>query len=431
MAGQLKTEQGGDNMKKFFAVLAALCLLLSVIGVHAEAAEPQEAPLSVTLDVLNRGADAFYGCDVNISIKDFIALGFELGDACNVVLENELYRYEFKSVPFYNGYYTKTGDPLLCGYGYAIKENRGDDYQYTRTDYPYLRFCYNNREMWNLLHLTTDMKCTITLVEQGGYEYEQKLVGGLTYSKNFEDYEAKNGISKEEVFANFRAVRSEAMKENVLFRSASPFDNANNRAPYVNELAKANGIDYVLNLADSQKKIDKYKEAEVWSQLDYSQKLLDNDQVCLMAMSAAYEGAAYQSALVRGLNSALEHNATKILFHCTEGKDRTGFVGVVLESLCGATYEEMLNDYMVTYDNYYSLTEESDKTAYDYIVELKFNDMINYLLTFDSSLEAKGDGTYDLAAVTPENYATAARNLLSKAGMSNDNLEALTALLKK
>ena len=416
-------------MKKILAILATLCLLLSAFGVHAESADNE--PLSVTLDILNRGADAFYGCDVNISIKDFIALGFELGDACNVVLENDLYRYEFKSVPFYNGYYTKTGDPLLCGYGYAIKEKRGEDYQYTRTDYPYLRFCYNNREMWNLLHLTTDMKCTITLVEQGGYEYEQKLVGGLTYSKNFEDYEAKNGISKEEVFANFRAVRSEAIKENVLFRAASPFDNANNRAPYVNELAKANGIDYVLNLADSQKKIDQYAQAEVWQELDYSRQLLENDQVCLMAMSAAYEGAAYQSALVRGLNSALEHNATKILFHCTEGKDRTGFVGVVLESLCGATYEEMLYDYMVTYDNYYSLTEASDKTAYDYIVELKFNDMINYLLTFDSSLEAKGDGTYDLAGVTPENYAAAARNLLSKAGMSEDNLQALTALLKK
>ena len=285
--------------------------------------------------------------------------------------------------------------------------------------------------MWNLLHLTTDMKCTITLIEQGGYEYEQKLVGGLTYSKNFEDYEAKNGVSKEEVFANFRAVKSDAMKENVLFRSASPFDNANNRAPYVNELAKANGIDYVLNLADSEKKIEKYKENEVWAELDYSRQLLDNDRVCLMSMSAAYEGAAYQAALVRGLNSALEHNATKILFHCTEGKDRTGFVGVVLESLCGATYEEMKTDYMVTYDNYYNLTEESDKTAYDYIVDLKFNDMINYLLTFDPSLEAKGDGTYDLPNVTPENYATAAANLLTKAGMSEENLQALTALLKK
>lgn len=418
-------------MKKFFAILVILCLLLSAFAVHAETTDSSAEPLSVTLDVLNRGADAFFGCDVNISIKDFIALGFELGDACDVVLENELYRYEFKSVPFYNGYYTKTGDPLLCAYGYAVKEKRGDDYQYTRTDYPYLRFCFNNREMWNLLHLTTDMKCTITLVEQGGYEYEQQLLGSLTYSKDFEDYEAKNGISKEEVFANFRAVQSDAIKENVLFRSASLFDNANNRAPYVNELAKANGIDYVLDLADSQKKIDQYKEADVWSELDYSQSLLDNDQVCLMAMSAAYEGAAYQSALVKGLNSALAHNATKILFHCTEGKDRTGFVGVVLESLCGATYEEMLYDYMVTYDNYYNLTEASDKTAYDFIVELKFNDMINYLLTFDSSLEAKGDGTYDLASVTPENYSTAARNLLTKAAMSEDNLEALTALLKK
>ncbi|MBR2571743.1 MAG: tyrosine-protein phosphatase [Clostridia bacterium] len=418
-------------MKKFLAILAALCLLLSAFGVHAESMETPDEPLSVTLDVLNRGADAFFGCDVNISIKDFIALGFELGDACDVVLENNLYRYEFKSVPFYNGYYTKTGDPLLCAYGYAVRENRGEDYQYTRTDYPYLRFCFNNREMWNLLHLTTDMKCTITLIEQGGYEYQQKLVGGLTYSKDFEDYEAKNGISKEAVFANFRAVKSEAMKENVLFRSASLFDNANNRAPYVNALAKENGIDYVLNLADSQAKIDKYKEADVWPELDYSQQLLDSDQVCLMAMSAAYEGAGYQTALVKGLNSALEHNATKILFHCTEGKDRTGFVGLVLESLCGASYEEMLYDYMVTYDNYYSLTEASDKTAYDYIVDLKFNDMVNYLLTFDSSLEAQGDGTYDLAGVTPENFAAAARNLLSKAGMSEENLDALTALLKK
>ena len=416
-------------MKKLWMILVALCLLLGAFSVQAESA--QEAPLSVTLDVLNRGADAFFGCDVNISIPDFIALGFELGDACNVVLENDLYRYEFKSVPFYNGYYTKTGDPLLCAYGYATRENRGEDYQYTRTDYPYLRFCFNNREMWNLLHLTTDMKCTITLVAQGGYAYEQNLVGGLTYSKNFEDYEAKNGVSKEEVFANFRAVHSAAMKEDVLFRSASRFDNTNNRAPYVNALAKANGIDYVLNLADSQKKIDQYKEAEIWSELDYAQQLLDNDQVCLMAMSAAYEGAAYQSALVRGLSQALAHNATKILFHCTEGKDRTGFVGVVLESLCGASYEEMRDDYMITYDNYYSLTEASDKTAYDYIVELKFNDMINYLLTFDPSLQAKGDGTYDLAAVQPENYAVAAANLLSKAGMSGEDLQALTALLKK
>lgn len=83
-------------MKKFLAILTTLCLLLSAFGAFAEAAEKPEEPLTVTLDVLNRGADAFFGCDVNISIKDFIALGFEFGDACDVVLENDLYRYEFK-----------------------------------------------------------------------------------------------------------------------------------------------------------------------------------------------------------------------------------------------------------------------------------------------------------------------------------------------
>ena len=112
----LKIDRGDDTMKKVFAFLAVLCLLMSALCAIADS----EEPLSVTLDVLNRGADAFYGCDVNISIKDFIDLGFEFGDECDVVLENDLYRYEFKSVPFYNGYYTKTGDPLLCGYGYAI-----------------------------------------------------------------------------------------------------------------------------------------------------------------------------------------------------------------------------------------------------------------------------------------------------------------------
>ena len=91
----------------------------------------------------------------------------------------------------------------------------------------------------------------------------------------------------------------------------------------------------------------------------------------------------------------------------------------------------MLSKSTATYDNYYNLTEASDKTAYDYIVELKFHDMVNYLLAFDSSLEAQGDGTYDLTGVTSENYATAAGNLLAKAGMSEENLQALTALLKK
>lgn len=76
-------------MKKLFAILLTMCLLLSAFSVYAEstASTEEPEPLSITLDILNRGADAFYGCDVNITPKDFIALGFEFGDICDVVLE--------------------------------------------------------------------------------------------------------------------------------------------------------------------------------------------------------------------------------------------------------------------------------------------------------------------------------------------------------
>ena len=45
-------------MKKILAILLTMCLLLCPISAFAEPAEaPEEEPLSVTLDVLNRGAD--------------------------------------------------------------------------------------------------------------------------------------------------------------------------------------------------------------------------------------------------------------------------------------------------------------------------------------------------------------------------------------
>jgi len=43
------------------------------------------------------------------------------------------------------------------------------------------------------------------------------------------------------------------------------------------------------------------------------------------------------------------------LVHCLEGKDRTGFVCIVLEALMSATYQEIVDDYMLTYNNYYHI----------------------------------------------------------------------------
>ncbi len=62
--------------------------------------------------------------------------------------------------------------------------------------------------------------------------------------------------------------------------------------------------------------------------------------------------------------------------HCTEGKDRTGFICMLLEALAGASYKEMVADYMITYDNYYDITEKKDPDRYNVIVDKVLDLMI-------------------------------------------------------
>ena len=47
--------------------------------------------------------------------------------------------------------------------------------------------------------------------------------------------------------------------------------------------------------------------------------------------------------------------------HCTEGKDRAGYVSALLECFMGATYDEVVEDYMKTYVNYYGVEKGTEK----------------------------------------------------------------------
>lgn len=70
----------------------------------------------------------------------------------------------------------------------------------------------------------------------------------------------------------------------------------------------------------------------------------------------------------------------QVLIHCTEGKDRTGFVCTLIEGFAGATYAEIVEDYMMTYFNYYAITKAFDEKKYTTIVENLLNPMIEVLM---------------------------------------------------
>ncbi|MBR6236999.1 MAG: tyrosine-protein phosphatase [Firmicutes bacterium] len=107
------------------------------------------------------------------------------------------------------------------------------------------------------------------------------------------------------------------------------------------------------------------------------------------------------------------------LVHCTEGKDRTGFVCMLIEMLCGASYQEIVDDYMITYDNYYEITEQKDKAKYDIILDKNLIAMM-YTVAGSKTVELK---TADLSAF--------ARAYLVKAGMTDIQIDGLVDRLTK
>ena len=103
--------------------------------------------------------------------------------------------------------------------------------------------------------------------------------------------------------------------------------------------------------------------------------------------------------------------------HCTEGKDRAGFVSALLECYMGATYDEVVADYMVTYYNYYGVTKEAEPAKYDAILRS------NIVKTLQTAF-----GVEDLKTADLKQEAT---DFFKELGLTESELTTLTANLSK
>ncbi len=331
---------------------------------------------------------------LDISIDDFNQQGFAYGDSLNINFSNG---YHMKDIPYYNGYYTALSDPLVVGYPGSkyvkVTLNCGDG-------------------LWDSVGLSDGDTATVLIEEREAYLSTQETFN-ISYSKDRGDYKT------DEQFANFRTARGGTMAENVLYRSASPIDNRYDRVPYVSALAQKTGIAYVLDLSDSPEEVEKDVAADAEQDVDVSffTGLRDEGRVAMLNLSASYPSEKYATTLAGGLVDLLDHDGP-YLVHCVEGKDRTGFVCILLEALCGASYDELQADYMETYDNYYGITRESDSSRYEAISSLYFDGMLSFL--------AGADGGADLTSLSYTQYA---RDYLSHGGMTDEQIDALVAKL--
>jgi hypothetical protein len=100
----------------------------------------------------------------------------------------------------------------------------------------------------------------------------------------------------------------------------------------------------------------------------YYDSLYKNGDVLLLAMNANYRSDAFAGIVSRALLEMTGHGGP-CLVHCVEGKDRTGFVCALILALAGATAQEITDDYMITYENYYRVTKQDKPEKYQAILD--------------------------------------------------------------
>jgi len=349
--------------------------------------------LTVSFDNDTVTKDEKFGAALlSMSQEEFEAIGFCLGDSCDLVFLNG---YTLTDVPYYNGYYVKNGNPVIVAYP-------GD---------PFVRVTLNNLGIWDAAGLSEGDTVTITLNEAGKYRAVQEALGQI-YSFDRKDY------PNDAAFSNFRAMSGGDLKENFLYRGASPVDNSRGRAACTDALLQKNGIRFVIDLADSEANMQKYLATGDFAS-DYVKGLYEKGDVALLDMGSAYTSRTYKEKVVKGLRAALNSDGP-IYIHCMEGKDRTGFVCMLLEALAGAGYEEMKSDYMITYENYFRVSKAETPEKYDAIVDLYFFPFMEFL-----------HGTSDIVVLQEADYTDDAAAYLKDGGMTEEEIARLTEWITK
>lgn len=316
---------------------------------------------------------------------DMTKAGFTLGDVISITVDGkELV------MPYYDGFYTRNGEFLCVAY----------------PTYPSICFTANNIGLPKELTGLEGHAVVIKMKEKGGrLDVQQAL--SMKYTNDRNDYP---DISDAE-YANVRAVNVGNIASGMLYRSSSPFCNDINRANYVSEFMEHETVKTVLNLADTEEKMLTYDMPP------YSRTLWEGDNVILCPLKADPTADDYNKRLVEALKVLPTYPAPYIV-HCMEGKDRTGYVCALLEGLCGASYEEIVADYLVTYKNYYRITPETDRGLCNTLVSLRLNTCLMYYAGVD-----------DESQLPNIDYEKAFSGYLLSHGMSQQQLDALVQAL--
>jgi hypothetical protein len=157
------------------------------------------------------------------------------------------------------------------------------------------------------------------------------------------------------------------------------------RAPYAARLAEQARVVTIINMADTPQELPQRASLIPWYQT-----FITRGNIIALGMGIDYKSPDFAVKLKTGLEFLLTRNAP-YLFHCNEGKDRVGVTVALLGALMGASPEEIVDDYMLSYVNYYGVAKGEER--YDLISTI----MLDILKDFNGGTAPRAGETVGAA----------------------------------
>lgn len=329
-------------------------LLILVVALSAVTAQANKEKATYKVEVTNLEANEFttkYGnLNTTGTAEEFTAKGYEWGDIAKVVFLD--IKLSLPVIPTYS--YVDTGEAAII----MLKDENGKPTGNLQlainmgdftTTYGIAKKTTNPDKTWYWTAnegVKLPMKVTFKMDEKGGY-LDKFILHDLTRTNNRDDYK----LLSDEEFANFRQVKTTGMGKN-LYRSSNPINPEIGRNTQADKACRDAGITVAINLADNK--------ALAEGRPEYSGSYYSTLNIKYLGLGVDFASEDFKKGLAEGLRF-MAQNPGKYVVHCNEGKDRAGFAIAVLECLMGAKANEVLEDYMVTYYNYYGVEKGTDK----------------------------------------------------------------------
>lgn len=224
------------------------------------------------------------------------------------------------------------------------------------------------------------------------------------------NYSEKNELT------NFREICMGNMKNGVIYRGSYPiFKIDKKRDETYTELVLDAGINCIINLAGNEKDVEVLAGMVPWYNT-----LLKNKEVIGLDIQFdfdfldKFEYEIFNYRLRQGFKFLITHDGP-YLVHCNAGTDRTGFVAAIIELLFGASIDDVIYDYLLSYGK--ELADAKDN-------QLSFITGRNIYGQINAVINGKINDSNNLQA-NIETY------FLEKIGLTIEELEALKEKLAR